>query len=1173
MSNRTINFEGRRISVPADATDDEVSQILSASSPAPAAPANPGALLDARRAREVGAVAQPAQAPPTESRVGRNLMLGAQGVGRGIADLVGMVPDLSTGAVNLGLAGADAAANLFGGSVDYRFSPSPIGSDAISSTVGSMAEAAGVPLATPQTPTEKLAYNVNRFGTQALATGVGLMRAGSAMTPSNAPRMSDPFIKPYVDAPLKTVAGDAVAGAGAGTGLTISQEYLPQNVRDMGGGSVGTIADYLAMMAGGFTGGIGAATVADAPTSARSFLMAKRPAQGVDFDPATGEAVTNRAMGKAAEKMQGKATDPAGAIQSIDQTINDFGSLPLPTTGLMSGDSGLINLEQGFRTKQGGSSLAEGAGTDPGVKSRYNFIERDTALRDAAVDEVNRLRPQDADPNAFPARAGEIVDMRLAAAQRPVDKAAGETRAVETAQKPIADEFNTNLGQAPAASRNIDEVYRTTREAERDRSNALYTNPAIAEAQVPVQPLADTAQQVARQGSAVAPLDPVVQKYTDRFKDMGGQTKPPPRTADDYFQEFRARAERDWRAEGGDGPLPGWLVDEARADARRAASEALGARQVAPRVDATQNIADPFWGAPDSARRTANGNLSEQRLREIETQLPPKEAIDAYAANAIRFNDESGPFDREAILRALPKELHAEAEAAMRAPGIAAPPGALDPTLQNLFEKAYPGVKEIRAGASVPPSYAAGRGVASKLQIGDGAEPVLRAANDRAPPAPPAATASMADVNNLRASLEADIKANLGNGAIVSQLRQFKDQTAAYAERLAAEGSPAGEAAKAAAENFATRVQPNFREGAGGRVDATLKGNPNSPSVAPSEMAGNFLTRPEDAQALMRIAELGGNRETVANSARTWLFDQLASSGIAKGGAINGERLARWRNKNSELVDAVPGLRQEVDGLVRDANRGVALKADYAAQLSQAERNLGNVKKQTEGGILGAVRDKSPDKAVATVFSSDNPEKALSDLVATVGRNPKAREGLQAAMAEHIATKVSGVAPQNVSEGSQNINFAQLTKFFDQNRKVLAKLYSPEEMNSLQSAQKVLAPLAKRAQQAGVGSKTDESVFKAFWNTFEGGAKLYFGMLKGGGITRTARLLAEQLDDGSTAAAERLLARAMFDPKLAKQLLSAKVEKPPAPAYSKETGKLLRRGEAARQISEEEDEQ
>lgn len=957
MASRIINFEGRRISVPADATDAEVAEILSASAP-PAAPAQsltPEAAAAAEGRNLPSPSGYAAPPPVAEKTPGRALMLGAQGVGRGIADVAGMVPDLATGAANLGLAGADKAAGLFGGGVEFRFPPSALGSEAISSTVGSMAEAAGLPLVTPQDAEESLAYNINRFGTQGLATGAGLMRAGSAMTPSATPRMSDPFVKPYAAAPLKTIAGDTVAGAGAGVGLTASQEALPQSVRDAGGGSVGTLADFVAMAAGGVVGGLGAATVGDLPGTTRALLTAKRPAAGVDFDPVTGEAVTNRAFGKAAERMQTKASDPAGAIQAIDATVGDFGSLPLPTTGLMSGDTGLINLEQALRTRQGGSSLAEGANVDPAVKSRFSFVDRDMALRDAAVGEVNSLRPQGADPAAFPQRAGDIIDMRLEAAQRPVDKAAGEIRAVETAQRPIADEFNANIGQGTAASRNIDEVYRTTRQAEQQRSSALYDDPAIAQAEVPVQPLAETAQRVATPAGPLSPADPVVSKYASRMADLEGDT-------------------------------------------------------------------------------------------------------------------------------------------------------------------------------------------------------------------------TMADVNRLRAELEADIQANLGNGNVVSALRQLKDETGRYAERLSREGSPAGEAARAASENFATRVQPNFREGAGGRVDATLKSNPNSPSVLPSEMAGNFLTRPEDAQALMRIAELGGNREAVAANARTWLFDQLASRGVAKGGAIDGEKLALWRNRNLELVDQIPGLRQEVDGLVRDARRGVALKADYATQLAQAERRAGAVKTEAEGGILGTVRDKSPDNAAAAVFAAENPEKAMTDLVATVGKNPAARDGLKAAVAEHIATKVSGVAPQNVSEGTQNINFAQLTKFFEQNRKVLSKLYSPEEMNALQSAQKVLAPLAKRAQQAGVGSQTAEKAGD-FWRTFEGGAKLYFGMLKGGGITRTARLLAEQLDDGSTAAAERLLARAMFDPKLAKQLLSADAGKVPAPATNKEVGKLLRKGEAARQLSGEDEEQ
>lgn len=925
---------------------------------APPLAAAPVVTPEAAAAAEGRSLPSPAgyAAPPAApaSGPGRALQIGAQGVGRGLADIAGMVPDLSTGAANLALAGADMVASPFGGSVDYRFPPSALGSEAVSNVAGQASTALGLPPVDPSTPQEKLSYNVNRYGTQGLITGAGLMRAGGAMAPSSAPRMSDPFVKPYAEAPMKTIAGDTAASAGSGAALTGSQEFLPQSVREAGGGSVGTLADLLAMTAGGVTGATAFGTAADGPSTIASILTAKRPAP-VDFDPQTGQPFTNRAFYKAAAGIQAKAVDPSAAVQSIDNTIADFGGLPLPTTGLMSGDTGLTNLELGLRTRTGGNSLAEGANVDPATQARYSFLERDTALRDSAVDSVNALRPAGADPAAFPARAGDIVDMRLEAAQRPVDKAAGEIRAVETAERPIADGVNANIGQGPAASRNIDEMYRATRTAEQQQSSALYSDPVIAQAEVPVQPLAETAQTVAGQGSAVSPLNPVVDKYTARFAEMEGNT-------------------------------------------------------------------------------------------------------------------------------------------------------------------------------------------------------------------------TMADVNRLRAEIEADIKGNLDNGAVVQQLRAFKDQTAAYADRLAAEGSPAGDAARAASENFATRVQPNFREGAGGRVDATLKSNPNSPSVQPSEMASNFLTRPEDAQSLMRIAELRGNTAQTAEASRTWLFDQIASKGIARNGAVDGEKLALWRNKNSDLVDAVPGLRGEIDGLVRGARNGESLKAGYAEQLAAAERRAAQVGKETEGGILGTVRDKSPNNAAAAVFSNENPERAMTELVNTVGKNPAARDGLKAAVAEYFSAKVSGVAPQNVSEGTQNVNFAQLIKEFEKNRKVLAKLYSPEEMNQLQQALKVLAPLAKRAQQATVGSQTAERSSDSYWRTFEAGAKLYFGMLKGGGITRTAKLIAAQMDDGSGQAADRLMGLAMFDPKLAKQLLTAKVQKEPAPASNPNVGKLLRKGELGRQASESDEE-
>lgn len=890
--------------------------------------------------------------PPVPAGPGRALQIGAQGVGRGLADIAGMPSDIVTGGANLLMAGADLAAKPFGGSVDYRFPQTPLSSDNIAETAGDISTALGAPPVDPATPQEKLSYNINRYGTQALTTGAGLMRAGAAMAPTSAPRISDAFIKPYAKAPLKTIAGDTVGGAGAGAGLTGSQEFLPQSVRDAGGGAGGTIADLLAMLAGGVGAGTTYATAVNAPRDIRSILTAKRPA-ATDLDPATGQAFTNRAFDKAATKIQQKAVDPSEAIQTIDNTVADFGGLPTPTTGLMSGDTGLINMEQALRVKNGGNSLAEAPGVDPSTKAKYSFVERDTALRDAAVDQVNSLRPQGADPQAFPQRAGDIVDMRAEAAQRPVDKAAGEVRAVETAQRPIADELNSNIGQAPAASRTIDDVVRQTRTAEQQQSAALYNDPAIAAAEVPVQPLRGTAEAVAAQGSAVSPLNPVVEKYTGRFAEMEGN-------------------------------------------------------------------------------------------------------------------------------------------------------------------------------------------------------------------------ASMADVNRLRAEIEADIKGNLDNGAVVQQLRAFKDQASGYAQRLAEEGSPAGDAARAASENFATRVQPNFREGAGGRVDATLKSNPNSPSVQPSEMASNFLTRPEDAQALMRIAELRGNTQRTTEAARTWMLDQIASKGIAKGGAVDGEKLALWRNKNNELIGNVPGLRQEIDGLVRQSRTGEALKAEWTDRLAQAEARAKGV--EGDAGILTKVRGQSPNNAAGAVFADKNPERAMTDLVNTVGKNPAARDGLKAAVAEHFAAKVSGVAPQNVSEGSQNINFAQLTKEFDKSRATLAKLYSPEEMNTLAAAQKVLAPLAKRAQQGTVGSATAERD-QSFWRTFEAGAKLHFGMLKGGGITRTAKLIASQLDDGSDAAADRLIALSMFDPKRMKQLLSANVKPDAADASNSKVRGLLRKGEVGRQMSQPDDEE
>jgi hypothetical protein len=89
MSERIINFEGRRIRVPVDATDAEVSQILSSS--APAAPAAPGS-------PEGAAPVYPPTPPPKQSLGDYAAETGAIGLRegrRGLATLLGAPVDLT----------------------------------------------------------------------------------------------------------------------------------------------------------------------------------------------------------------------------------------------------------------------------------------------------------------------------------------------------------------------------------------------------------------------------------------------------------------------------------------------------------------------------------------------------------------------------------------------------------------------------------------------------------------------------------------------------------------------------------------------------------------------------------------------------------------------------------------------------------------------------------------------------------------------------------------------------------------------------------------------------------------------------------------------------------------------------------------------------------------------
>jgi hypothetical protein len=204
-------------------------------------------------------------------------------------------------------------------------------------------------------------------------------------------------------------------------------------------------------------------------------------------------------------------------------------------------------------------------------------------------------------------------------------------------------------------------------------------------------------------------------------------------------------------------------------------------------------------------------------------------------------------------------------------------------------------------------------------------------------------------------------------------------------------------------------------------MDAMITRDRTGYRTRPTETAEVFLTRPEDARDLMRIGSLRGTQESIADASRTWLFDQLARTGVARSGAIDPGKLARWRNINGELLDTIPGLRSEIDGMVDRAQRGAALTQQAQAKLRIAEANLADTDRAITRGPLGAVAGKSPDRAVASIFASGNPQAGMRELVGTVGRNKEAAQGLKAAVADPFDERQpSCPAPSTILAGGSS---------------------------------------------------------------------------------------------------------------------------------------------------------
>jgi len=362
----------------------------------------------------------------------RALQVGVQGVGRGLSDLIGAPFDITNMLVDTIMSGVDLTSQTFGGpEIPFRFGRVSIG-DTVADMASSVAETAGLDLVDPATMTsgERLAYNVNRFGTEALSGGAGFARAAGKRFAEGAtalPKAGDAFLRPYADDAMRTLRGDAAGGAGAGTLLTASQEN-----------DLGPAGDFAAMLIGGVGGSGALSAVENLPRTVRNTAERFIPDANIPVDPHTGAPVMQRTTRRAATMAQRAATDPVEAANTIERRIMDAHAAgdPVATSGLLSDDIGLISAEQAVR-----------------MRDRVPFIEQDRRLTDAASERVSGLRDEGADiaeaSRAAQARPGELAAIRDADALPLLRQAEASGATVDAA--PVAALIDSKLETAKRA--------------------------------------------------------------------------------------------------------------------------------------------------------------------------------------------------------------------------------------------------------------------------------------------------------------------------------------------------------------------------------------------------------------------------------------------------------------------------------------------------------------------------------------------------------------------------------------------------------------------------------------------------------------------------------------------------------------------------------------------------
>lgn len=434
---------------------------------------------------------------------------------------------------------------------------------------------------------------------------------------------------------------------------------------------------------------------------------------------------------------------------------------------------------------------------------------------------------------------------------------------------------------------------------------------------------------------------------------------------------------------------------------------------------------------------------------------------------------------------------------------------------------------------------------------------------------------SFKDLNETRPYLAKAIEQARANNdfAKADSLRTIKGFIDGEAERLAAEGGEAGLRAQDAVAFTREQMGPKFGQGEGGRLRHDINQDDRARSnTPPTETAGRFLKPGEGgkevAADLQRILSESPSREQGTAAAREYVLSDLAKT-VGGDGKISPARLRAWIQNRQGMFEVFPGFRKEAEGLLQDVMNKRNTRTQLQIDLEQATANLKRTERDIDNSALSLLVDAEPKRAVASVFQSKDPVKAMAEIAGKLKGDEPARTAWKKAISEHLDETVLKTNRAATADGQRNPSFAELETLFQKHQKTLEQVYGPAEMNQLRTAHRLMENMQRRDVRATVNSPTAENFVNL--RPLEIVAKLWYGQLKGGGITRSVKLALPNMPGyNDRELAGLVIRRAWFDPDLAQHLLTKPAPGRATSLWNKRLNQMMAAQQAGQESGEEE---